>query len=365
MLRIKRKIVQDLIDNPVLELLQAALATAVQLELSTIPPYLTGLFSLQDNSNQEAAALVQSVVTEEMLHMTLAANTLIAIGGNPDIVALGNALQYPGALPDKIDDDLQVSLAALSLNQVQSVFMAIEKPDYEGILPGETKPNPPPHNPGEFASIGDFYEAVLIALSVINEVDKNLFANPRAEQQVDISVWFPPVATAPAKGKIIDLASAKQAIKTIIAQGEGTNFQHGPYLPTDGDGSYAHYFKFGEIYYGNRLVKDEKAVSGWSYTGEPVALNTSAIYNFLPNAALSDYAPGSGAFVAGQRFYQTYQMLLGSLNTVFNGNPEALRSALGLMYQLKLQAQQVAQYPAKSGDPSVVAAPPFMLSHPS
>ncbi|RBH51872.1 hypothetical protein C3F00_033145, partial [Pseudomonas sp. MWU13-2860] len=52
------------------------LAGAVRLELSTIPTYLTALFSIKPGQNQEARALVQSVVVEEMLHMTLAANTL-------------------------------------------------------------------------------------------------------------------------------------------------------------------------------------------------------------------------------------------------------------------------------------------------
>lgn len=103
--------------------------TAIALEFSTIPPYLTGLFSIMPGSNQRASALIQSVVTEEMLHLTLASNILIAIGGNPDIVAIGRSLVYPGPLPDKIDNDLQVGLAALSKPQLQNVFMAIERPE--------------------------------------------------------------------------------------------------------------------------------------------------------------------------------------------------------------------------------------------
>ncbi|WP_338848141.1 ferritin-like protein [Massilia sp. W12] len=362
MLRINRDLLSQLQTTPNQASIVAALNLAVQLELSTIPPYLTALFSVQSGSNRAAAALVQSVVTEEMLHMTLAANTLIAIGANPDIVTLANELQYPGALPGKVDNNLQVSLAALSKEQVYKVFMAIEKPDTSDILPGESAPNPDPHVPGEFASIGEFYQAIMAAIAAVQASGVNLFASPRTAQQVDISKWFPPVKSAPAQGYVVDQNSANAALQTIINQGEGVDASGDAWLPTDCDGSYAHYFKFGEIYYGATLVRDAAAPSGWSYSGAPVSLDSSTIYNFAPNAALSDYAEGSGARVFGENFYNTYQMLLGSLNSVFNGAPDQLNAAMGLMYQLKLIAAQVAQYPA-GGSAGVAAAPPFMLTH--
>ncbi|WP_434632508.1 ferritin-like domain-containing protein [Chromobacterium sp. CV08] len=364
MLRIKQSVIDQLKSNPCSAELKKALTTAVELEFSTIPPYLTALFSIMPGSNGAAAALIQSVVTEEMLHMTLAANILIALGGNPDIVAIGKSLSYPGPLPAKIDNDLQVTLAALSRPQLKNVLMAIERPATgEGeILPGETVPEPTPEKPGEFASIGKFYQAVLAALAVAAELDPELFAHPRQQQQVDIGKWFPPVRTAPANGYIVDLKSAAQAIETIVLQGEGIDFAKLS-LPTDGDGSYAHYFKFGEIYHGRALVPDVEAVSGWSYRGKPVPLDGERIYNFLSNAAVSDYIPGTPASLAAQRFYDAYLLLLNSLNKVFNGQPAMLDKALGLMYQLKLQAQQVAQCSVGGNASNLVAAPPFMLSH--
>ncbi|MNR63811.1 hypothetical protein D3C85_1862420 [compost metagenome] len=50
------------------------------------------------------------------------------------------------------------------------------------------------------------------------------------------------------------------------------------------------------------------------------------------------------------------------MDTVFNGHPEALNSALGIMYELKLVAQKVMQFPASASTPAVIAAPPFMLT---
>ncbi|MFD0633804.1 ferritin-like domain-containing protein [Catenulispora yoronensis] len=66
-----------------LEDLKAALQLAIGLELSTIPVYLTGLYSIRENTNTDAAQTIRSVVMEEMLHMTLAANVLNALGEPP------------------------------------------------------------------------------------------------------------------------------------------------------------------------------------------------------------------------------------------------------------------------------------------
>jgi hypothetical protein len=64
--------------------LRAHLQWALELEHSTIPPYLCALYSIPEGSNPEAAEVVRSVFMEEMLHMTLVANVLNAVGGSPE-----------------------------------------------------------------------------------------------------------------------------------------------------------------------------------------------------------------------------------------------------------------------------------------
>ena len=61
--------------------LRTALGNAIKLELGTIPPYLTALFSIKPGANAAAGAIVRSVVIEEMLHLSLACNMLNAVGG--------------------------------------------------------------------------------------------------------------------------------------------------------------------------------------------------------------------------------------------------------------------------------------------
>ena len=66
-----------------LEELRNHLQYAVGIELATIPAYLYALYSIEEGTNTAVAEVIQSVALEEMLHMTLAANVLNAIGGEP------------------------------------------------------------------------------------------------------------------------------------------------------------------------------------------------------------------------------------------------------------------------------------------
>jgi len=343
----------------VIELLDGAVA----LELSTLPPYLTGVFSLAPGGNDEVRTLVLSVVLEEMLHMSLAANTAIAIGGNPKILASGLALRYPGPLPMCVDEDLTVTIGSLTIAQVEDVFMAIERPDTTATLPGE-----PPAVPQRlqarkdqgYGSIGEFYAAIIAALERMVAGGHDPFTHPRLERQLDLSRWFPRSVPGHPSGKVDNLASARAALETIVRQGEGAQIGADPIDPYGGRESFAHYFKFGEIAFGQRLVRDASAPSGWSYTGASVPYDASKVYGFPANAKVSDYPAGSAARITAEAFYDTYVRLLRSLDATFNGEPATFDAALGVMFELKLVAQQVVQHPADPGQAQgPVAAPPF------
>src|SRR5205823_10442304 len=99
------------------------------LEHSTIPPYLYALYSIKRGFNTAAASIIRSVVIEEMLHLTIAANTLIAIGGSPQLNTRGFIPLYPGHLPMDIHEGLLVGLEPLSRNLLGGVFMVIEEPE--------------------------------------------------------------------------------------------------------------------------------------------------------------------------------------------------------------------------------------------
>jgi hypothetical protein len=61
--------------------LQEALLTAIQLEFSTIPPYLCAQWSINADPS-DVSDMIQGVVVQEMLHFGLACNMYTATGGS-------------------------------------------------------------------------------------------------------------------------------------------------------------------------------------------------------------------------------------------------------------------------------------------
>jgi Ferritin-like len=116
-----------------LESLREHLQWAIELEHATIPPYLCALYSMDPGCNLEAAELVSSVLFEEMLHMTLAANLLNAVGGRPRIDIPRMLPGYPRPLPHG-DRSFEIPLLRFSPEALQ-IFLRIEQPSPIGPRP--------------------------------------------------------------------------------------------------------------------------------------------------------------------------------------------------------------------------------------
>jgi hypothetical protein len=69
------------------------------------------------------------------------------------------------------------------------------------------------------------------------------------------------------------------------------------------------------------------------------------------------YAPGSRARNLVERFNYSYTVLLRTLYQAFSGAPATINPALGLMYELRLLAADVAATPV--GGTGMTAAPSF------
>src|SRR5579872_677728 len=114
--------------------LKARLQQAIELEHSTIPPYLLANFTLLDHSgsagvNGSISDTIGSVLFEEMLHMSIACNVLNAIGGHPCIDKPDFIPKYPCHLPGAVESSLVVHLQKFSIDLVQNTFMEIERPE--------------------------------------------------------------------------------------------------------------------------------------------------------------------------------------------------------------------------------------------
>lgn len=303
---------------------RAALQQAIELEHSTIPLYLYALYSLDASRNASVAGIIQSVVVEEMLHMTLSSNILNALGGAPRINGPDFIPVYPGSLPGGVEPSLTVNLAPFSLLQLET-FLEIEEPENPLVFPVKT--GLAAASAEEFDTIGRFYGAIANAIAALGD---GAFVNP-ARNQVGPDLMDEAVI-------VTNVQTAQQAINTIVEQGEGTSSSPSEVL---GD-SVAHYYRFMEIKNGRILVPDASAPGGYSYSGDPVPFDPEGVYPVPTNPGVAPgYPAGSIQAFANNNFNYTYTGLLNSLHALFNGDSSQARmnEAIGLMMSLKGQAK--------------------------
>ena len=327
------------------ESLRKHLQWAIELEHSTLPPYLCALYSIEEGHNEEAAEVVHSVFMEEMLHLTLAANILNAIGGSPQIDTPSILPTFPTYLPHS-DRAFQVGLARFSPEALET-FLQIERPAEHVGMPEDNA----------FETIGQFYEAIEIALTHLTEKlgESELFSGDPARQVTDAYYYG-------GGGRILsvyDLASALAALGEIVEQGEG--LQHEEVWDGDRDMFHpereevAHYFRFQEIYLGRRFAPGDTPQGG--PTGEPLEVDWDAVYNMRPNPRSADYPKGTEIRERMEAFNHAYSGVLHLLDETFNGSPRLLGVATGAMYALKAEAIALMKLP--SGDGETTVGPSF------
>lgn len=313
--------------------------SALELEHSTIPPYLTAFYTLRPGTNGEIAAAVREVVVEEMLHMTIAGNLILALGGQPRIATATFVPRYPTVLPMNIGNALEVPLAPYSTELVRDVFMRIEEPEDPLHFPQRMTPSAATEGAEVFATIGEFYTALCDKLVGLGD---GAFVGDPALQVVDKS-WFP----SDQLFRIVDVSSAVSALTLITQEGEGTTTS-----PLDREGQLAHYYRFAELAHGRRLVPDAEVPEGYSYSGDLVPFEPEQVWPMPANPRVEEYPRESRQRFMAEQFAGTYTRLLRALQQAFSGAPETLGAALGLMFELRLVAQDVLATPGADGRPT-------------
>jgi hypothetical protein len=320
-----------------IESLREHLQWAIELEHFTIPPYLCALYSLDEGRNAEATELVSSVLVEEMLHMTLAANLLNAVGGRPQLDNPKMLQGYPRPLPHS-DRSIEISLFPFGKEAIET-FLKIERPSPTGA---------PPEG-DNYETIGQFYEAIKRGFRELSATlgEANVFSSDLARQVTDQHFYS-------GGGRIIaveNLTTALAALEEIVEQGEGAN--HIQVWDGDNDvfhpqrDQVAHYYRFQELKLGRRYRRGDTPRSG--PTGDPISIDWDGVRPMATNPRTSDHAPGSPIRAAQEEFNQSYCTLLRLLERAFDGAPQMLGSAIGAMYTLKAQAQALMQIPIENG----------------
>lgn len=342
-MKIHRRYVEAVLRARTVADLYPLVQNAIELEHATIPTYLCGYFTLKRDTNREVAEIMRSVVIEEMLHLSIASNLLIALGGSPVINKPDFVPDFPGQLPMGIGDGLQVHLRKCSIDQVRDVFMAIEEPEDPIDIPvAEAETRALEAVVPEFETIGAFYHYLgkkIEALS--NEITWH------TDHQVVASEWFP---DPDEMFQINSVETAVKAINVIVNQGEGTQTN-----PFDREGAPAHYYRFQEIEKGRKLVHAPGATPPYAFGGDPVVLDAGNVWDMDDDPKIAKYAEGSPSHRMATQFSYAYTRLLNSLHQAFNGKPAQLDYAMGVMYELRLLAQQVLATPAEWAAAGVTA----------
>lgn len=328
-----------------LERLREHLQWAIELEHCTLPPYLCALYSIKPGHNDESVANIASVFLEEMLHMTLAANVLNAVGGQPVLDKPDFTPRYPAYLPHSARGFL-VPLARFAPATVDT-FMRIEKP--EG-------PDAPAED-DRFDTIGQFYRALEDALrGLCATVGESAVFCGDPRRQVT-----PAMLDYPGSGRIVpvyDLASALAAIDEIEDQGEG--LRHDQVWDGDRDmfhpdrDEVAHYFRFVEIKEGRLFQRGDTPKSG--PTGPSLDVRWGEVHPMRDNPRLDDVPPGSPIRAHMDRFNRVYCDMLRGLHVAFNGAPTTIASTMGAMHEVRTLAQALMQMPLGDG---TTAGPSF------
>ena len=327
--------------------------------ICTVPGYLMpALYSIRPGTNSSAYQVLRAVAVEEMLHLTLAANILNAVGGTPDLTKPGFMPTYPAYLPDG-ETDFQVDLRPFSKAAIET-FLKIERParaSHEGVRTVQREKKESTlraarvHDDSEehFYSIGEFYKAIEDSLSMLHEEQgADLFSGDPGRQITSEYYYSGGGEVIP----VTDLDSAKAAIRLISEQGEG--FEGGIF---DYEGEISHYYRFQQLMLGRYYRPGDAAGSP---SGGPVDVDWDAAFPLKANPRLADYPEGSELRAAAEACNREYAEFLGLVTRAFQGQPALLIEAVGGMFRLKDLFQQLMHHPLDR-EGTTHAAPTFEL----
>jgi Ferritin-like len=317
------------------------LQDAIEIEHSTIPPYFTAWLSIMDGHNREASEIIRSVLLEEMLHLTLAANILNAVGGHPDLIHRKFVPRYPHKLPHS-DADFKIHIEKFSREALQT-FKKIEHPEPKGAKP---------KGAGEFTAIDQFYSAVGELLDELCETygEKRIFTGDK-RLQIQPEDFY-------GSGDLIvvtDRKTAHEAIATIVDQGEGADhglFDNDHNIFGDGGGKeLAHYYRFNEIYEERRYKKHD--VPGKKPSGSPIQVDYSKVYPIIRDIDRTQYDKGTEIRKALDEFADSYGELMSALHHAFNNQRTQMTEAMARMFSLRNQAVALMRTPLGKGKETI------------
>lgn len=256
---------------------------AVELEMWTIPYYMSAMFSIKDRAS-EAYQLIQSVVNQEMLHVQLVANAGNAFGFKPSFpppVYQGQSIPHLDFRIDKPDPRKEFSPYSAEIGPLDELringMCLVEYPEWKTGHKPQLK-----DTVSEYGSIGEFYDALEYGMAQFaSEIRGGV-------RQVDLFSSFyrnMPKLTVEGSGRAA-LRQVALLIDAIRDQGEGSKtaeridraFQN---TADDSAPELAHYEKFIEIRKARSLPRTYSTDPVGAYTREQKRLEKILIDNFI------------------------------------------------------------------------------------
>lgn len=389
---ISEEIKKRLTDIDYRPVLQDLLQTAILIEHSTIPPYLTALYSIKDGTNALASQIIRSVAVEEMLHLIMVCNVLNAINIQPSVNKPQNYPTYPMKLPMNVD--FFVGLETFSPNSI-ATFIAIESPSSPLVKApkynNETLPKASftqraamvqdnnfwtldnmkgfimenVHTIGEYYDVLFFYITVFQIIAYYKEhgslpqnftdLDQGGIFTGQASKQIRPEQYYGSGGKLHAVEGLSGVIAVFQEIK---GQGEGADdsiFDVDPSQFEEGV-ELAHYFRFKEVFHEHfyvggdyRPFTDENGMMPVSTppNGKALPVDWSAAYPMKANPKVSDYT-NKELYEQGVEFNKTYRRLLDAIQDAVEGKQSELEKSIMYMYALKEQAVGLMKQPLDS-----------------
>ncbi|MFI9586425.1 ferritin-like protein [Streptomyces sp. NPDC052236] len=317
------------------EWLKNALQQAIMVEVATIGPYASALWSIREGSGPVYDA-IRRVIFDEMTHMGLVCNMLTSIGGSPVIADPKVVPKYERPLPGGVRPELIVFLEGLSKASVE-MFSEIERPD-QPVAQSES-----------FTTIGAFYTAVEEAF----EKHQHLIKGTR---QVDF-----PMAHHGEGNDIVPLGTiekVRDAIDIIKEQGEGTSTSPENPFP-ENSGELAHFYVFRELFHGKKLIKISESPDVWDYAGDEIPLPPAHPMGRVPQGGWANdeqNVPSPEVQQALDAFNTEFSSMLRTLERAWqaddpNTATQHVRAAVGHMFRMspKARALMTLELPDGSG----------------
>ncbi|HEU0099381.1 MAG TPA: ferritin-like protein [Allosphingosinicella sp.] len=325
---------------------RTGLQTAIELEFSTLPPYLYAKFSILPDSNPEACDYLGAIVGQEMIHLCLACNILNALGGTPALNSQSGSYPWPPLYPTTLPGDIgppggePICVELLPFSEAATAQgMAIELPENPLVFPELLAVQAD----DDTETIGQFYERLDAFLATLPASDWQADRNQISDDQFFPGQLYP----------VNDYADAHRAISQIVSEGEGSSES-----PLDFQNEVSHYYRFKEMNLNKVLTKTPQP-PGYQYGPEPFGIDWSAVFPAIPNPSKHDFSNEPPAAQAAQAACNVaYSRMIDALQLAVTGAEGALGIAVRAMFDLRMASLAALRVPLADG--RSVAGPSFI-----